>query len=386
MNRFPTTGVEFDYVEENSDEDLQCCVCIGPAFRPVQHNDCGQLFCAACVRGLQSCPICRGSSFRVEDVVLKAVLNKLNALVVTCPDCGAARARANLEDHVRAECESDCSQGCGVSVVRAKMQDHIAQECAHTVVQCPALEALCRWSGQRAMLSEHKISCAHIKLEPTITHLLQAIGALQQSLRELELRVGAHEQTSASQFKETARSVDLQSQSVRVQDLQESLVAHKNAMASQFKETARNRDLHSQSGRVQELEQRLAALENATAAQFKEAARSSDKLSQSARVQQVELQELEDRVNALEKAAARDREQLSQLALVQGLERRLAAHENATASQFKNNARAIGEHSQSIRRLQHTMRMQQNNGGGGGGSSSSSSSSGAGKNWGRPWN
>ena len=54
---------QFKFVTEPS-ERLRCMVCFDLAISPLQHEDCGKVFCKACIKknGNGPCPNCRGGS------------------------------------------------------------------------------------------------------------------------------------------------------------------------------------------------------------------------------------------------------------------------------------------------------------------------------------
>ena len=59
--------LEYSYVSE-PDADLQCAICLGLVKDPLQHEECGKLFCEECIKKHgkdKPCPHCRtqGSKF-----------------------------------------------------------------------------------------------------------------------------------------------------------------------------------------------------------------------------------------------------------------------------------------------------------------------------------
>ena len=52
---------EFKFIGE-LDEDLKCLICLGVARDPLQHEECGKLFCKLCLEEYgkdKPCPNCR---------------------------------------------------------------------------------------------------------------------------------------------------------------------------------------------------------------------------------------------------------------------------------------------------------------------------------------
>ena len=86
----------FTHIEEEVHEELLCSICMEPFTAPVEHRECGNVFCGDCVQGstLASCPLCRGACEGAWVAVRNRVLlNMLASLAVHCDDCGAVMAR-----------------------------------------------------------------------------------------------------------------------------------------------------------------------------------------------------------------------------------------------------------------------------------------------------
>ena len=62
-------GVEYSFVSE-PDDALKCLICHEVARDPLQHEDCGKLFCKECLEEYgrdKPCPNCRTSSQYYKD-------------------------------------------------------------------------------------------------------------------------------------------------------------------------------------------------------------------------------------------------------------------------------------------------------------------------------
>ena len=64
--------LEYNYVSE-PDADLQCPICLGLVKDPLQHEECGKLFCEECIEKYgkyKRCPHCRthGSKFYQDKI------------------------------------------------------------------------------------------------------------------------------------------------------------------------------------------------------------------------------------------------------------------------------------------------------------------------------
>lgn len=189
-----TTPTQFDATSstvnngsmEGLHSDYECCICFAPAFEPVQHESCGQMYCQKCVEPLNACPTCRAAPLVTKPVTLKIVLNKLNALLVVCPSCNSSNVlRREFAQHIAA-CAVACSQGCGVRVAPRDKSIHEQRDCANTIVYCSARELLCPWSGERRLLAAHNSECHYVALSPVLSHLVAETTALKQQTRELQ--------------------------------------------------------------------------------------------------------------------------------------------------------------------------------------------------------
>lgn len=144
-------GDDFEYskvpaADEGHDglhADYECCICMAPAFEPVQHESCGQMFCKNCVDDLNDCPTCRAAPLVAKPVTLKLVLNKLNALKVVCPSCKKDVLRRELQNHVK-DCPILC-EFCGISYKPGEQLVHQQSVCLFSPVRCSAEKALCPW-------------------------------------------------------------------------------------------------------------------------------------------------------------------------------------------------------------------------------------------------
>lgn len=145
-------GSDFDYSKSSSEDeggealhsDYECCICLAPAFEPVQHESCGQMFCQECVANLEKCPNCR-ATLETKPVTLKLVLNKLNVLTVVCPSCKKDVLRRELGEHVK-DCPVPCEL-CGASYKPREKAAHDDLKCPCSIVQCSASSVLCPWVG-----------------------------------------------------------------------------------------------------------------------------------------------------------------------------------------------------------------------------------------------
>jgi hypothetical protein len=183
----PAKVEEFDFADEEQaahSSDYRCCVCLVPAFEPVEHAECGQLFCAGCVGSLDRCPTCRGALV-IKPVTLKLVLSRLGELTVVCKRCKLTCLRDAFSTHA---CMGLCTQGCGASVAGRDMAQHVATECPSAPVECRAHAAMCPWTGTRQLLAAHEATCHYVAMAPLVQTLLGEIGALREQVAQLRAR------------------------------------------------------------------------------------------------------------------------------------------------------------------------------------------------------
>jgi hypothetical protein len=188
-------------------EGLVCGLCNEPLLEPRAHS-CGSMYCSACVTSPSSCPQCQGTMTpeTISKVVLRVVVNKLDALKVHCPRCLKTIERASLDAHVQ-QCPVLCSHGCRQKIAPTALEEH-ARVCTAVEVACNAA-AQCEWKGARKDLTGHAGKCYFVKnqkvyremaamkdeLRAKMTALEEANRALADDNRELRVRVARLEGT-----------------------------------------------------------------------------------------------------------------------------------------------------------------------------------------------
>ena len=102
--------IEYDYVNENMDEDLKCCMCLEPFIDPVL-GPCDHTYCRACIvksfstNGSANCPLCQQTVSESDLTKVRgSVPRMLGKLVVRCSrkGCVWTGPRSNLKDPLRA--------------------------------------------------------------------------------------------------------------------------------------------------------------------------------------------------------------------------------------------------------------------------------------------
>eukprot|EP00929_Paragymnodinium_shiwhaense_P065637 TRINITY_DN32886_c0_g1_i1.p1 TRINITY_DN32886_c0_g1~~TRINITY_DN32886_c0_g1_i1.p1 ORF type:complete len:350 (-),score=52.09 TRINITY_DN32886_c0_g1_i1:113-1162(-) len=214
-------------------DDLNCAVCLEPAFGGVQ-TACEHIFHESCLQrafGAQGnrCPTCRSV---LEDPAYKPLhrilRNELEEQPVRCPqECGAEVPWGQLNDHVCKNCPNmffACTNhGCSVVLAYSALEAHILS-CEHRGVVCscglqlkqkdlddhlssvcPEQEMACRYCGQGgkrrklmdAHLREHCQAAAPISLVKRLEDMMQtaqvALGRLQAEKEQMQTAQAALE-------------------------------------------------------------------------------------------------------------------------------------------------------------------------------------------------
>jgi len=180
---------DFWYAEQNMEKELECPICMEPLSEPLVHNKCGNMFCSACLNQaamnrLQNCPLCR-------EVIIagslspapKYITNKLNDLLVVCPNCRSSCARNQIDTHLT-QCPISCIRGCGMKVIPKEFENHW-RVCLEYECSCSAKMALCPWRGLRKDLPAHEFNCPFIQLRPIIERLQTQMILLTNSSKML---------------------------------------------------------------------------------------------------------------------------------------------------------------------------------------------------------
>jgi hypothetical protein len=116
----------------------------------------------------------------ISKVVLRVVVNKLDALKVHCPRCLKTIERASLDAHVQ-QCAVLCPSGCRQKILPSSLGEH-ARVCTAVEVKCSAMDVGCSWAGARQALVGHKSKCKYVKQQT----VLQCMIALEDKMQSLE--------------------------------------------------------------------------------------------------------------------------------------------------------------------------------------------------------
>ncbi|KAH3731884.1 hypothetical protein Pelo_17283 [Pelomyxa schiedti] len=134
-------GSQYDYCDDYSKNPavsgFVCCVCKAPWVVPVTHSDCGETFCATCIKPATVCPGCEMPFSPAQMMPFRAVsiLNTLDSLKVRCPSCREPFPRKDVATHWQT-CKSECPHGCGEKVAPDEFEAHVAQGCRNAIVVC----------------------------------------------------------------------------------------------------------------------------------------------------------------------------------------------------------------------------------------------------------
>ena len=163
---------QFEYVDESSiDENYKCNICNEPFHAPVT-TSCDHTYCQECLEhwlneGHASCPTCRHqlSTHDIKPVTTRLVLNILDRIPVKCSQC----------------------QQSGIQ--RGNFTDHMSKVCPKALVNCPASDVQCPWSGPRDQLSTHLTDCNYEPLRPMLKNLLDTNDKLEKQVQSLTSQV-----------------------------------------------------------------------------------------------------------------------------------------------------------------------------------------------------
>ena len=196
-------------------EEFTCAVCLGILNTPMLHTACGNMFCAACIEPLKSCPLCRGSLEGPNTLVRapKAVQNRLDALQVRCDSCGALFTRSEFVRH-QETCAVACPFGCGTKLPVSQLPEHCnGGHCLGYEVKCPAAAKplCCRWRGYGGnAFAVHVEECPLVKLMPMakwakhhVKSLQDRVARLEETVRVLEEQRGPSNSNNNSNTKKT---------------------------------------------------------------------------------------------------------------------------------------------------------------------------------------
>ncbi|KAH3764103.1 Q8IVH4 Methylmalonic aciduria type A protein [Pelomyxa schiedti] len=189
------------------DEDFLCPICRNPLWDPVEHPNCGNMFCESCLKEAMKtsnkCPLCRIEIGTLHKVTTKAVLNKLSSFLVVCPSCHHNFARDVLPSHIP-RCPVACPHDCGQLVAPISLTEHLKTSCASVLVSCPAADSFCEWRGSRPSLKAHVETCLYLKLRPAFLSLQNRILKLEAENTKLKEDVATATATAAAAATPTA--------------------------------------------------------------------------------------------------------------------------------------------------------------------------------------
>ena len=204
---------------EDPDDSLLCCICLTVASDPVQHENCGKLFCSRCIGRNQGrpCPVCRAPDpeyfkdkrGKILLCTYKCIFNTFYFLpvgfrdiqqlgvkcdllesgcqwtgtvgtlaahvascqfaLVPCPnkceeDKGAGELlllRKHLDQHLKTKCPKrayECPH-CREEGTFASITENHDQVCEEKIVACPNNERGCRFSIQQKAVRDHLKTC-----------------------------------------------------------------------------------------------------------------------------------------------------------------------------------------------------------------------------------
>ncbi|KAH3723378.1 hypothetical protein Pelo_17915 [Pelomyxa schiedti] len=190
VQTLPVSAVATDNVAETTslssfDKSLECSICLNPLKEPVEHPQCGNMFCKSCASNLPGgvCPLCR-EHLTTRPVVNKFVLNSVANILVPCPLCQKQVRQGDFIEHT-SKCPVECPNHCGQRIPPDQLAEHFPV-CTAVIVTCPAANVKCPWTGPRLHLSEHTASCHYLALESFLMKLLTENAALRAKLKEGE--------------------------------------------------------------------------------------------------------------------------------------------------------------------------------------------------------
>lgn len=103
QNTYNDQSKLFEFVDDDIDDDLLCCVCLEPFDNGVTHNisECRNCFCKACIYNLSSCPLCRSTLNHKDDLALipRLIQNTIDQLNVKCLQCSSQMKKEDFNNH-----------------------------------------------------------------------------------------------------------------------------------------------------------------------------------------------------------------------------------------------------------------------------------------------
>ena len=88
----------FVAVDDDGNEDIQCCVCLQPWDEPTELEPCKHIFCTACIRTLVTCPDCRAPIVK-RQTPNRILRNMALAVRVKCDVCSWEGSREMSQTH-----------------------------------------------------------------------------------------------------------------------------------------------------------------------------------------------------------------------------------------------------------------------------------------------
>lgn len=136
----------------------------------------------------------------VSKVVVRVILNKLDALKVHCPRCYKTLERASFDSHVQ-QCPVLCPSGCKLKISPSSLEEH-SRVCVAVVVTCSAADVQCEWTGTRKELQSHLRTCSFVKQQAVLRRfnaleeeMLRRVTVLEEANNKLRARVALLEGT-----------------------------------------------------------------------------------------------------------------------------------------------------------------------------------------------
>ena len=173
------------------DEDYMCPICLDVLKKPVMHSSCENMFCEECVKGLTSCPKCRGGCKSSSDFgpVPKVVTNKILGFKVKCEVCGERMSLEAFQSHDK-KCCFPCPFECGERVNCSTLEKHCKEGgCKNYLLSCPASKSplKCNWHGHGGTeFDEHVCKCQVLPFAQFATYIMSSLTEIQTELKENE--------------------------------------------------------------------------------------------------------------------------------------------------------------------------------------------------------
>jgi len=130
---------------------------------------------------LENCPLCRRDIRElINHHIPLMITRKLDELKVICPNCETPQNRGVNSSHI-ARCFTICSIGCGKKLKPIEQQKHEV-ECLAEVINCPAKDVMCPWTGARSTVPDHLKSCLYQQLRPAFEAVFMKVYDLKAQL------------------------------------------------------------------------------------------------------------------------------------------------------------------------------------------------------------